>query len=149
MDAQEGYSNSKLKAYSIILGQCDKNVRAQLEARNDWEFMVNDPIKLLIAIKEIVYKYQDNKYAFESIYYCFKTVFNMRQGEDETLSDYGKRFKNAVDVMKAQSGLIIMKEHVLRLPDFRGASSMIQDEMMEKEHEKLMAYVFLLGADRN
>ena len=81
--------------------------------------MVNDPIKLLIAIKEIVYKYQDNKYAFESIYYCFKTVFNMRQGENETLSDYGKRFKNAVDVMKAQSGLIIMKEHVLRLPDFR------------------------------
>ena len=57
VDAQEGYSNSKLKAYSIILGQCDKNVTAQLEARNDWESMVKDPIKLLIAIKEIVYKY--------------------------------------------------------------------------------------------
>ena len=101
VDAQEGYSNSKLKAYSIILGQCDKNVRAQLEARSDWETMINDPINLLIAIKEIVYKYQDNKYAFESIYYCFKTVFNMKQAEDESLSDYGKRFKNAVDVMKA------------------------------------------------
>ena len=89
---------------------------------------MNHPINLLIAIKEIAYKYQNNKYAFESIYYCFKTVFNMKQAEDESLSDYGKRFKNAVDVMKAQSGLIIMKEHVLRLPAFRGASSTRQND---------------------
>ena len=53
-------------------------MRAQFEARGDWETMINDPIKLLIAIKEIAYKYQDNKYAFESIYYCFKAVFNMK-----------------------------------------------------------------------
>ena len=42
-----------------------------------------------------------------------------------------------------------MKEHVLRLPAFRRASSTRQDKMMEKEHKKLMAYVFLLGVDCN
>ena len=73
----------------------------------------------------------------------------MKQAEDETLADYGKRFKNAVDVMKAQSSLIIMKDYVLRLPTFREATSIRQDEMVEEEYEKLMVYIFLLGAECN
>ena len=150
VDAQEGYANSKLKAYAIILGQCDKNIRSKLEARIDWETeIINNPIKLLMAIKEITYRYQDSKYAFESIYYCIKNVFTMKQLEEETLSDYAKRFKNAVDILKAQSGPIIMREHMVRIPEFRNASASRQDEMMTEEHEKLMAYTFLLGADRN
>ena len=119
VDAQEGYANSKLKAYAIILGQCDKNIRAKLESRTDWEIEItNNPIRLLIAIKEITYRYQDNKYPFESIYYCIKNVFTMKQTEEETLSEYAKRFKNAVDILKAQSGHIIMREHMTRLPNF-------------------------------
>ena len=73
----------------------------------------------------------------------------MKQSEEESLSEYAKRFKNAVDILKAQSGPIIMKEHMLRLPNFRSANPNCQDKMMVEEHEKLMAYTFLLGADCN
>ena len=58
VNAQEGYAHRKLKAYAIILGQCDKNICSKLEARTDWESKIsNNPIKLLIAIKEITFKY--------------------------------------------------------------------------------------------
>ena len=51
--------------------------------------------------------------------------------------------------MKAQSGPIIMKEHMMRLPEFQQADADRQNEMMLEEHDKLMAFTFLLGADRN
>ena len=47
----------------------------------------------------------------------------MRQSEEEILAEYGKRFQNTVDIMKAQSGPIIMKEHMMRLPEFQQADA--------------------------
>ena len=59
VDAQEDYAQSKLTAYSTILGQCDKNVQSKLESRTDWNNeIINNPIKLLTAIKEITFKYK-------------------------------------------------------------------------------------------
>ena len=133
VNAQEGYVNSKLKAYTIILGQCDKNIRSKLESRTDWDNkIINNPIKLLTAIKEITFKYQDNKYPFESIYYCIKNVFFMKQSEEESLSEYAKRFKNAVDILKAQSGPIIMREHMVQLPNFWNANQIAKTKWWQK-----------------
>ena len=73
----------------------------------------------------------------------------MKQQEDESLAEYSKRFNNAVDILRAQSGPIIMREHMVCLTEFRAATPKQQDTMMVKEHVKLMAFAFLLGTDHN
>ena len=73
----------------------------------------------------------------------------MKQQEDESLAEYSKRFNNTVDILRAQSGPIIMREHMVCLTEFRAAIPEQQDAMMVEEHKKLMAFAFLRGTDRN
>ena len=124
VDRKQKYEDNMNKAYALILGQCTKGLKAKLEARKDWDSDIkNNCINLLKAIKEITYNYQDNKYPLESIYFAIKTVFTIKQEENESIAQFTKRFNNAKDIMETQHGKLKMEKYLKTLDGYEIGTS--------------------------
>jgi len=128
-----------IKAYGIIWGQCTKTLRAKIEARKDWntgtekEKIKYNAINLLKAIKEITHNFQDNKYAMESIYYAIKTVFTMKQEEHESITEFTKRFNNAMNIMETQHGEFSLSAYLKTRSDYQAAITSPAKSVIHKE----------------
>ena len=60
----------------------------------------NNPIKLLIAIKEHSLNFQDLRYKMAIIADVIKVFMNTRQKDNESLQEYTRKFKSAKDIME-------------------------------------------------
>ena len=61
-------------------------------------------MKLLEAIKEYSISYMDNKYDAAIILDSIKSLFAVKQKDNEGLIDYSQRFRAAEEVMRVQIG---------------------------------------------
>jgi len=142
-----------VKAYGIIWGQCTKGLRAKLESRKDWNDGTDGkikykPINLLKAIKEITHNYQDNKYPMESMYYCLRTLFVMKQEENEGLNDFTKRFNNAVDIMETTHGPLPMTAYLRTREDYTNASNQEEKtKVVSTQYNRFKAFIYLKALD--
>jgi hypothetical protein len=60
---EQTYQTNLSKAYAFLWDQCSKAMQHKIESHQDYEeVIVNNPIKLLGAIKEHALNYQDKKY---------------------------------------------------------------------------------------
>jgi transcriptional regulator len=74
-------------------------------SRGDCEVDIKgNPIKLLDAIEEHAMSYMENKYDVLIVLESLKSLFSLRQREDEDLVDFTKRFKSATDVADSHIG---------------------------------------------
>ena len=92
------------KAHALPHERSDKAMQTKLQSRKDFEAMKGDPFKLLEAIKEHSVSYQENKCPMNAITDAIRNIVNLKQKEDESLIDCGRRFKVARDVLKSQLG---------------------------------------------
>ena len=145
-----------VKAYGLILGQCTKSLRAKLEARLNWDDgTVNkikyNPINLLKAIKEITHNHQDTRYPQESIFHAIKNVFTIKQEDNEGLTDFTKRFNNAVDIMETQHGTLPMKAYLKTRSDYQLAQvsgdANLLTEIHKQQYDRLKAFAYLKALD--
>ena len=146
MNRKNKYQHNMNKAYALILGQCTQGLKNKLETSVKWESIktAHNPIWLLKAIKEITQDYQDSKYPIASICKSLETVFTIRQDEREGLAAYLKRFKIAQDIMEVQHGTLDLSVYVSRMPGYDEDS---HDTKTKEAYNKLMAYLFIKGAD--
>ena len=75
-------------------------MKNKIESRSDYNRIKNNPITLLVAIKEHTLNFQENRYSMSMIVDAMRTLFNTKQKEGESLQDYTKRFRVAQDVLK-------------------------------------------------
>ena len=145
-----------VKAYGLIWGQCTKGLRAKLEARQNWddgttEKIKHRPINLLKAIKEITHNHQDTKYPQESIFFSIRNVFTMKQEDNEGLTEYTKRFNNAIDIMETQHGMFSMTAYLKTRTDFQLAEAAGDAELKKtihkQQYDRLKAFVYLRSLD--
>jgi hypothetical protein len=61
----------------------------------------NDPIELLIAVKEHALKYQESRYEMSIISDAFCAVFHVQQKEQESIQDYTRGFKTAREILES------------------------------------------------
>ena len=100
------YQENRGKAYEFLWKQCSKAMKDKIESRIAYESTIkNDPIKLLTAIREHAMAYQESKYQFETVWEALAAFVTIRQGKDEDLLDYLRRFKQAVELFKSHAGL--------------------------------------------
>ena len=142
------YVDNMNKAYALILGQCTLGLKGKLEGRKDWA-NIDDPIKLLRAIKELTHNYQDSKYPIASIYKSIKTFINIKQDEKESAADFVKRFRNARDIMEAQHGKLSMKKYIQTHQNYDENNEALCKQMSEEAYEKFVAYTYILAASQN
>jgi hypothetical protein len=94
MKRRRMYENNLFKAYALIWERCAKAMQNKIASRTSFETTIyNDPIELLIAVKEHALNYQETRYEMSIISDAFRAVFYVRQKESESLQDYTRRFK--------------------------------------------------------
>ena len=98
------YRQNKPKAAAIILGRCTDRLKSKLQQRTNWDRIEKDPVRLLAAIKEHAMNYETTQYKMKTIADALKGAINLRQRDDESLTDYLKRRKAVVEVFYSHAG---------------------------------------------
>eukprot|EP00978_Attheya_sp_CCMP212_P039244 scaffold202497_cov32-Attheya_sp.AAC.1 len=107
------YENNLTKSYALIWERCTKAMQNKIQSRMDFDTIENDPIELLKAVKAHSLNYQEHRYAMSIILDSLKNVLDTHQKDNESLSDYTKRFKTSRDVLESHiRGPIILTKYV-------------------------------------
>ena len=153
---KELLASSMARVYAIIYGQCSDGIRAKLGAMDNHEKLADDadPIGLLKNIKTVMANFQTSRKPVQSIMNCKKTLLTYKQGREQPIPDYHKKFKGLVDVIEYNGGSI-GAEPGLYAACLREAGS-TNEPVSKEEHEaatskardETIAYLFLFGADK-
>ena len=136
---EEQYRSNKSNAHALIYGQCTLAVKNQLQSRQDWKIVQDDPFELLKALREITHKYQDSRYAIGTIATSIRTFFTMKQDNAESLVAYAKRFKNAKDIMETHFGKLDMSNSLLGTPSCDTATLKEKEVLAQDAYNRLVA----------
>ena len=60
---EQQYKTNRSQACALIYGQCTQAMKNKLANRSDYNDIQEDPIKLLIALRETTHHYEDKRYA--------------------------------------------------------------------------------------
>ena len=115
MYRKQTYNNNKTKAYAFLWEQCVEGMQSKTESWKDYASKIrNDPIELLIAIKQHTPNYQENWYKMAIIFHVLTTLVSLRQKEEENPQDYTKRFKISRDLLKTHIGWPVKLTNILK-----------------------------------
>eukprot|EP00957_Ditylum_brightwellii_P100112 7629669-Ditylum_brightwellii.AAC.1 len=108
------YEENLFKAYTLLWERCAKSMRNKIASRTDYKSSIyNDPVILLRAIKEHLLNFQETRYEMVIIMDAFRTSFNTKQKENESLQDCTRRFKTSKDILESHlQGQILLEMFV-------------------------------------
>ena len=86
--------------WALVWGQCSDTIRTRLQALDTYNDMhtASDGLLLLVAIKDLMYNVQEQKYVPLSIHLAKRQFFLLSQGRN-TVGEYYEQFKNQTDVL--------------------------------------------------
>jgi hypothetical protein len=150
MKRKQCYENNRIKAYAILWERCAKGMQIKIEAQSDFENSIkNNPKELLRAVKQHSLNYQEHRYEMSIILSALKTLINLRQRDQESLTDYTRIFKAARDLLVTQlGGPIILTRYV---ESMEGMNKNDKEEMrkcQEMVFEQFLAYTYLDNCDK-
>ena len=95
-----------LKAYSLIYGNyCTQGMQSRLQQLPNFTTEIRgDPIELLKTIQILMHDLVRGRYPYATVCDVWRTLFFTKQGENENILDYSKRFKQSRDVVKTYMG---------------------------------------------
>ena len=85
---RETYRKNKGSAAALLWSQCSSGMKAKLQARDDFDDIEHDPVKLLVAIKEHSMNYEATECAMKTVMESIKNFVNLKQYPNEHLNDY-------------------------------------------------------------
>ena len=162
------YNQNLYKAYAFLWEKCSRAMQNKISGRKDFESEIyNDPIKLLIAIKQHSLNFQDSKYEMSIITDAIRVFVNTKQKENEPLQEYTRRFKSSKDIMESHIGGSIILQKFIRLSqEYKEAKekydtnknsnnntnmkepNIYEEKYTTKAASKLYAYIYLDNADK-
>jgi hypothetical protein len=142
--------------YSIVWGQCTDVMKQKVEALPSYQALTDngDGLALLIAIKDLVYNFQSQKYLSQALHDSKARFYACRQGRQTQASAYMEQFQNTVDVIEHSGGSIGHDPGVLKkLADDRGivTAGLSEDErtkLKKDAQSQNLAASFILNLDR-
>ena len=89
------------RLWALVWGQCSDTIQTRLQALDTYEDMhaASDGLRLLVAIKDLMYNVQEQKYVPLSIHLAKRLFFLLSQGRN-TFGEYYGQFKNQTDVLE-------------------------------------------------
>jgi hypothetical protein len=144
------------KAYSLILGQCTELLRAKMKQSADWATIsvAFDVLGLILRIKAIVFKFDDQKFLPVSLHQAKQNFYSLRQGTISN-AEYLEKFNNLVDIASSYDGEILDgavleytrdKLHPGTVPADQNDAEMAI--VRETAKELVLATAFVLQCDR-
>ena len=149
MDRKFELEMNQSKAFSLIFSTyCTKQMQQRIEEHPDYEkSIVDDPVKLVIEIKTLTHDSVRAEYPIASIVDHFNRWLNMKQWDEENLTDYVKRSKYNRDIVKSLIGNEILHKHIKSTDAYANANTTEQKDMLDGSFEQLSTYVMMRGAD--
>ena len=144
------------RLWALVWGQCSDTIRTRLQALDGYDDMhtTSNGLQLLIAIKDLMFNVQEQKYVPLSIHLAKRQFFLLSQGRN-TVGEYYDQFKNQTDVLSHIGAGIghdtaIMRQ-VLRSQGINvDEATEAQEEAAETEGiQWYLALAFLMGSDRS
>ena len=88
------------RLWALVWGQCSDNICTRLQSLETYEDMLaaSDGLQLLIAIKDLMFNVQEQKYVPLSIHLAKEQFFLLSQGWN-TVGEYYEQFKNQTYVL--------------------------------------------------
>ena len=88
------------RLWALVWGQCSDTIRTRLQSLETYEDMraASDGLQLLIAIKDLMFNIQEQKYVPLSIHLAKRQFFLLSQGWN-TVGEYYEQFKNQTDIL--------------------------------------------------
>src|SRR5210317_1915166 len=151
MERKDTLRTGMNKAYALIYDNyCTRAMQARIEEHPDFETKIEDnPIELLDAIKTLTHDTVRATYPLASITDAHTRFVNAKQGENEFLLDYVKRFKQLCDVAKSQTGTGFLNECIKRLEQYNSLSTTDEKKEYKKEaYDTWTAYLLMRGVDQ-
>jgi len=144
----EEFQKNLSKAYALIYDTyCDKAMQNEIKKRPNYSAIVNDPVALIKAIREIMHEPIREKYPFASVTEAISRLINFKQQDNESLLDYTNRFKQARDVLKSHIGTHFLELFIKNQSTYKSASSTKQTEMISEAWDKWLAYLLIKSSD--
>lgn len=121
LEKEEALDYNLKKAYLLIFDTyCTRVMQARVEAHPDFNKTIkNDPIALLEAIKVLMHDTQRAQYPEISMTEALIRCVTIKQGDNETLLDYVKRFKQQQYVMKSFLGTSLLDDFLEHKEDYK------------------------------
>ena len=152
---EEDLNQHLQQTYPIVWGQCTTTLQNKLRTIKDYQRVHNeqDTIELLKAIRDTSFHVEANKYKYEGFRLAEHNLLTCKQSEDESVSDYCKRFRTRVDVREQfgsiglNEGLLHLNENYLKLTD-DAARDKIRTTIADEMRNEYLAYLMIVQADK-
>ena len=135
------------KAYALIFNSfCSKTMQNRIEEKSDFETAVRDnPIELLKRIKQSMYVPTRSKYEFDGLLETMKRfVIDTKQTDDEDVTAYSKRFKQANDIFTQSVGKEWISEFIKNTSEYASETDDAKKkELLEAGAEKMATFIFM------
>ena len=88
--------------WTVLWAQSSQAVQNQLESLNTYETMKQESngLELLIAIKDLLYNIQDQKYVPLSIHLAKQQFYMNSQGRSAPVASYYEQFNNTINMLE-------------------------------------------------
>ena len=142
--------------WALVWGQCSDTIQTRLQALDTYDDMhtASDGLRLLVAIKDLMYNVQEQKYLPLSIHLAKRQFYLLSQGRN-TVGEYYKQFKNQMDVLD-HIGAGIGDNDAITKQVLRSQGINIDDATEAQEEaseiqgiEWYLALAFLMGSDQS
>ena len=142
-DIQE-YKDQRQRVYPIIWARCDETLKERIESRSDYEEIRKSAHHLLSTIKRYVLNYTEDKYDYEVIRKAAMSLFNLKQGEKESVVSYSNRFKQARESFELHFGGKHVPPSMAKQKDGQSAIA-----AKKEAYEAMFANMYIAGADKS
>jgi hypothetical protein len=142
--------------YSLVWGQCIDVMRQRLEAMIEFRRLSSDRdgLELIMAIKDLIFKFQSQKFLPQALHKSARRFYSCRQGKQMTTQAYLELFQNTVDVIQHSGGAIGNHPGIVdMIMSRRGLTAALTSdaekaEVANEAQDEYLAVAILLHADR-
>jgi hypothetical protein len=140
---------NKTKLYGVIWGQCSPALQSELTGDTDFKekSSVFDCIWVLQKIKLISAGLDKNTNVYISTFSALKSFYNCRQGKDESMETYHRRFEAATATVIMSKGNLTEHEGLTDYETKKGIGNSTVTDVEKLVEDKFLGAAFLQNAD--
>jgi hypothetical protein len=134
----------------VLWGQCTEALRQRIEGLDTYREIkaTGDGLPLLMAIKDLVFNFQSQKYLPHALYESTRRLYHCQQGRTTTQT-YLEQFQNVVDVIEHSGGSIGEMAGIENNVMIKKGATTVSLEIKKEAQEQYLAIAFMLGSDRS
>jgi hypothetical protein len=146
------FEDNMNKVYSLIfLQQCNKTIQDRITGHPEFDSKIeNDPIELLKAIEVLINDPVRARYPYyASMTESITRFMTCRQQENESLTDYVKRFKSNRDGLAQTMGKDFLKKFTENTREYQEETDVDkQNAMYDTAYPRWTAYMLMKNSDQ-